>query len=43
VFVLSAALPGLAGSLKTLAMGFATLTDVHWTMSARWREKRRSP
>lgn len=33
VFVLSAALSGLAGSLKTLAMGFATLTDVHWTMS----------
>ena len=33
VFVLSAALSGLAGSLKTLAMGFATLTDVHWAMS----------
>jgi branched-chain amino acid transport system permease protein len=33
VFVLSAALSGLAGSLKTLAMGFATLTDVHWSMS----------
>jgi branched-chain amino acid transport system permease protein len=33
VFVLSAALSGLAGSLKTLTMGFATLTDVHWTMS----------
>ncbi len=33
VFVLSAALSGLAGSIKTLAMGFATLTDVHWTMS----------
>jgi branched-chain amino acid transport system permease protein len=32
-FVLSAALAGLAGSLKTLVMGFATLTDVHWTMS----------
>ncbi|KAF1020327.1 MAG: hypothetical protein GAK30_02574 [Paracidovorax wautersii] len=33
VFVLSAALSGLAGSLKTVAMGFATLTDVHWAMS----------
>jgi branched-chain amino acid transport system permease protein len=32
-FVLSAALSGLAGSLKTLVMGFATLTDVHWSMS----------
>jgi branched-chain amino acid transport system permease protein len=32
-FVLSAALAGLAGSLKTLVMGFATLTDVHWSMS----------
>lgn len=32
-FVLSAALSGLAGSLKTLIMGFATLSDVHWTMS----------
>ena len=32
-FVLSAALSGLAGALKTLVMGFATLTDVHWTMS----------
>jgi branched-chain amino acid transport system permease protein len=32
-FVLSAALTGLAGSLKTLIMGFATLSDVHWTMS----------
>jgi branched-chain amino acid transport system permease protein len=32
-FVLSAALTGLAGSLKTLVMGFATLSDVHWTMS----------
>lgn len=32
-FVLSAALAGLAGSLKTLVMGFATLSDVHWTMS----------
>ena len=32
-FVLSAALAGLAGSLKTLVLGFATLSDVHWTSS----------
>ena len=32
-FVLSAMLAGLAGGLKTLVMGFATLSDVHWTMS----------
>ncbi len=32
-FVLSAALAGLAGSLKTIVMGFATLADVHWSMS----------
>lgn len=32
-FVLSAALAGLAGSLKALALGFETLSDVHWTMS----------
>lgn len=32
-FVLSAALSGLAGSTKTLVLGFETLTDVHWTMS----------
>ena len=32
-FVLSAALAGLAGSLKTLVLGFATLSDVHWTAS----------
>lgn len=32
-FVLSAALAGLAGALKTVVLGFATLTDVHWTMS----------
>jgi branched-chain amino acid transport system permease protein len=32
-FVLSAALAGLAGSLKTLVMGFASLTDVTWQMS----------
>ncbi|GAB7541673.1 MULTISPECIES: branched-chain amino acid ABC transporter permease [unclassified Cupriavidus] len=33
VFVLSAALSGLAGSIKALVLGFATLTDVHWSMS----------
>jgi branched-chain amino acid transport system permease protein len=32
-FILSAALAGLAGSLKTVVMGFASLTDVHWSMS----------
>jgi branched-chain amino acid transport system permease protein len=32
-FVLSASLAGLAGSLKTLVMKFATLSDVHWSMS----------
>jgi len=32
-FVLSAALAGLAGATKTTMMGFATLTDVYWTMS----------
>jgi branched-chain amino acid transport system permease protein len=32
-FVLSASLAGLAGALKTLVMGFATLTDVYWVMS----------
>ncbi|WP_416048345.1 branched-chain amino acid ABC transporter permease [Cupriavidus basilensis] len=32
-FVLSAALSGLAGSIKALVLGFATLTDVHWSMS----------
>jgi branched-chain amino acid transport system permease protein len=32
-FVLSAALSGLAGSTKTLVLGFATLSDVHWSMS----------
>ena len=32
-FVISATLAGLAGSLKTLVMGFATLSDVHWSMS----------
>lgn len=32
-FVLSAAIAGLAGSLKVLVLGFETLTDVHWSMS----------
>nr|WP_233528067.1 MULTISPECIES: branched-chain amino acid ABC transporter permease [Cupriavidus] len=32
-FVLSAALAGLAGAMKALVLGFATLADVHWTMS----------
>ena len=32
-FVLSASLAGLAGALKSLVMGFATLADVHWSMS----------
>ena len=32
-FVLSATLAGLAGSLKTVVMGFASLSDVHWSMS----------
>ncbi|HSD38513.1 MAG TPA: branched-chain amino acid ABC transporter permease [Rhodocyclaceae bacterium] len=32
-FVLSTSLAGLAGSLKTLVFGFATLSDVHWSMS----------
>ncbi len=32
-FVLSAGLAGLAGGLKTIVMGFATLSDVHWSMS----------
>ena len=31
--MLSAALAGLAGALKTVVPGFETLTDVHWTMS----------
>ena len=33
VFVLSAGLTGLAGALKTVVLGFATLSDVHWTTS----------
>ncbi len=32
-FVLSTALAGLAGSMKTLVLGFATLSDVHWSLS----------
>ena len=32
-FVLSAGLAGLAGSTKTLVLGFATLTDAIWTTS----------
>jgi branched-chain amino acid transport system permease protein len=32
-FVLSAPLAGLAGATKTLVFQFATLTDVHWSMS----------
>jgi branched-chain amino acid transport system permease protein len=32
-FVLSAALAGLAGATKTMVLGFATLTDVHWGTS----------
>jgi len=32
-FVLSTAFAGLAGSVKTLVMGFATLSDVHWSLS----------
>jgi len=32
-FVISAAIAGLAGSLKALVLGFATLSDVHWSTS----------
>jgi branched-chain amino acid transport system permease protein len=32
-FVISTALAGLAGSLKTLVLGFATLSDAHWSLS----------
>ncbi|MGO4391867.1 branched-chain amino acid ABC transporter permease [Variovorax sp. M-6] len=32
-FVLSTALAGLAGSLKTIVLGFATLSDAHWSLS----------
>ena len=31
--MLSTAIAGLAGSLKTLILGFATLSDVHWSLS----------
>ena len=31
--MLSAALAGLAGAPKTLVLGFATLTDAHWSLS----------
>jgi branched-chain amino acid transport system permease protein len=33
VFVMSAALAGLGGGLKAMALQFATATDVHWMMS----------
>jgi branched-chain amino acid transport system permease protein len=33
VFVLSAALSGLAGATKAIVFQLATLTDVHWSMS----------
>ena len=32
-FVLSTMLAGLAGSLKTVIVGFATLSDAHWSLS----------
>src|SRR4029450_7028610 len=32
-FVLSAALSGLAGSVKAIVFQLASLTDVHWSMS----------
>lgn len=32
-FVLSTAIAGLAGSMKTLVLGFATLSDAHWSQS----------
>ena len=32
-FVLSATLAGLAGALKSVVLGFATLSDVHWATS----------
>jgi branched-chain amino acid transport system permease protein len=32
-FVLSAALAGLGGAMKTLVLGFATLNDAHWALS----------
>ncbi|MEO7056857.1 MAG: branched-chain amino acid ABC transporter permease, partial [Caldimonas sp.] len=32
-FVLSATLAGVGGALKTLVLGFATLSDAHWSLS----------
>jgi branched-chain amino acid transport system permease protein len=32
-FVLSTAIAGLAGSMKTMVLGFVTLTDAHWSLS----------
>ena len=32
-FVLSTSLAGLAGSMKTMVLGFSTLSDVHWSLS----------
>ena len=32
-FMISAGISGLAGALKTEVLGFATLSDVHWSMS----------
>ena len=32
-FVLSTAFAGLAGSMKTVVLGFATLGDAHWSLS----------
>jgi branched-chain amino acid transport system permease protein len=32
-FVISTGLAGLAGSLKTVVLGFATLSDAHWSLS----------
>ncbi len=32
-FVLSTTLAGLAGSLKAVVLGFASLTDAHWSLS----------
>ena len=32
-FVLSSALAGLAGALKAIVLGFASLTDAHWSLS----------
>ena len=32
-FVLSAAIAGLAGALKSIVLGFASLSDAHWSVS----------